>query len=31
MNKWKAKGYAGAAEHPAHWHPKFIPWYLKIR
>lgn len=31
VEKWRKKGYATAAEHPAHWHPKFIPWYVRIR
>ena len=28
--KWKERGYSDAG-HPAHWHPKLIPWYQKIR
>jgi GT2 family glycosyltransferase len=30
VEKWLAKGY-GDAEHPAHWHPKLIPWYVKVK
>jgi GT2 family glycosyltransferase len=29
VNKWKSK-YPDAT-HPGHWHPKLIPWYVKVR
>lgn len=30
VKKWKEKGYQDA-HHPAHWHPKLIPDYIKIQ
>ena len=29
VDKWKKRGYTMAA-HPGQWHPKLIPWYVKI-
>ena len=29
VNKWKSK--YPLVEHPAYWHPKLIPWYMKVR
>jgi len=30
VDKWKKRGYPNA-QHPAHWHPRLIPWYNKVR